>query len=93
MGWSFLTNHARVLLYVARHPDCRLRDIALFTDITERAVHRIVSDLVEDGYLSRHRVGRRNSYEVHPERPLRQPEFRNVAVGDFLSVLLEREPA
>ena len=61
--WSFLTNHAAVLLAVARHPEARLRDLADDAGITERGAHRIVSDLVDAGCITRVRVGRRNRYE------------------------------
>jgi predicted ArsR family transcriptional regulator len=86
--WTFLTNHAHALLCVAREPGMRLRDIADCVGITERAAHRIVDDLCEEGYLTRHRVGRRNFYEVHPHAPLRHPLERDVEVGDVLAVLL-----
>ncbi|MBW3615911.1 MAG: MarR family transcriptional regulator [Actinobacteria bacterium] len=87
--WTFLTNYAHVLLSVARQPDRRMRDIADEVGITERAAHRIVNELVAAGYLSKHRVGRRNSYEVHPEVPLRHPLERDHAVGELLELLLE----
>ncbi len=85
--WTFLTNHAHVLLCVARDPDIRLRDVADFVGITERAAQRIVADLVEAGYLDRTREGRRNSYQLNPDIPLRHPLDRNHAIGDILEVL------
>ncbi|MDQ4049326.1 MAG: winged helix-turn-helix domain-containing protein [Actinomycetota bacterium] len=91
--WSFLTNHAHVLLCVARDPGMRVRDIADCVGITERAVHRIVSDLVEAGYLSRRRVGRRNHYEIDRGLPLRHPLERDHDVGWLLSRLLEERPS
>jgi hypothetical protein len=72
-AWTFLTNHAHVLFCLAEDPEVRLRDVAVRVGITERAVQRIVSDLEEAGYVERSRVGRRNSYAVHPDRPLRHP--------------------
>jgi predicted transcriptional regulator len=72
-GWTFLTNHAHVLLCLAGDPQMRLRDVADKVGITERAVQRIVSELEEGGYLTRLRSGRRNEYEVHREQPLRHP--------------------
>jgi DNA-binding Lrp family transcriptional regulator len=72
-GWTFLTNHGHVLLCIAKDPGIRLRDVAERVGITERAAQRIVADLVEAGYISRRRQGRRNIYEIHPERPLRHP--------------------
>lgn len=88
-GWTFITNHARVLMCIAENPDARLRDIAQDVDITERATQRIVGELVDDGYLTRQRVGRRNRYKVHGRRPLRTPGGPDgVAVGDVLNLLL-----
>lgn len=92
--WAFLTNHAHVLLCVAREPDTRLRHIAECVGITERATHRIVSDLVEAGYLTRHRLGRRSYYEVHPDLPLRHALEADYRVGDIFQPLLrQRRPA
>jgi hypothetical protein len=90
LTWTFLTNHAHALVCVASEPGARLRDIAECLGVTERAAHRIVSELEEGGYLTRHRVGRRNFYEVHPELPMRDPVDGDRPVGDLLSVLLER---
>ena len=86
-GWTFLTNHAHVLLCVARDPGARLRDVADDVGITERAAQRIVADLVEAGYLERERAGRRNRYRLHPEGPLRHPLEREHAIGEILGVL------
>lgn len=86
--WTFLTNHARVLACIAEAPGVRLRDIAIRVGITERAAHRIVCELEADGYLTRHRIGARNFYEVHPERPLRHPAHPALTIGDLLRVLL-----
>jgi len=72
-GWTFLTNHAHVLVCLVRDPSIRLRDLAAAVGITERAVHRIIVELEATGYISRDRAGRRNHYEVHLERPLRHP--------------------
>jgi len=72
-AWTFLTNHAHVLLSLAADPELRLRDVAERVGITERAVQRIVADLEEAGYLTRLRAGRRNEYEVHQRKPLRHP--------------------
>jgi len=76
-GWDFLTNHAHVLTCVAHDPGIRLRDIAAAVGITERAAHRILSELVEEGYVLRERHGRRNRYQVKPELPLRHPSSRS----------------
>jgi DNA-binding MarR family transcriptional regulator len=79
--WTFLTNHAHVLLCVARDADVRLRDIADSVGITERAAQRIVADLVEAGYLEREREGRRNRYAVRPDVPLRHPLEQEHLIG------------
>lgn len=84
--WTFLTNHARVLLCVAEDPGIRIREIAARVCITERATQRILADLVEGGYVSRVRVGRRNIYEVHPEMPLRRVQIA-ASVGALLSLI------
>jgi DNA-binding Lrp family transcriptional regulator len=89
--YQFLTNHAQVLLCVAHDPGIRLRDIAETVGITERSAHRIVSELVEDGYVVRERIGRRNVYKVEPELPLIHPlnqETEQRRIGDLLEVLL-----
>jgi hypothetical protein len=85
--WDFLTNHAHVLLSVSQDPGIRLRDIAAAVGITERAAHRILSELVEEGYVLRERHGRRNRYKVKPELPLRHPLVQEREVGDLLNVL------
>ena len=86
-SWRFLTNHAHVLERIAGEPTLRLRDIAASVGITERAAATIVNDLVEAGYLTRTRVGRRNQYEVHDERPLRHPLHRHHTVGELIQFL------
>ena len=86
--WDFLTNHAHVLTCVAHDPGIRLRDIAAAVGITERAAHRILSELVAEGYVLRERDGRRNRYEVVPELPLRHPLVQEREVGDLLELLL-----
>lgn len=80
-----------MLLVIARDPTVRLRDIAATLDITERAAQRIVTELVEAGYLTRKREGRRNTYKVHAKQPLRAPQARETEVGEILGVLLENQ--
>lgn len=87
MSWTFLTNHGHVLLCISRNPDMRMREIAASVGITERAAQRIVGDLVDEGYVSRRRVGRRNEYTVKPDTPLRHPLARDHGIGEVLSVL------
>ncbi len=86
--WDFLTNHAHVLVCVARDPGMRLRDIAAAVGITERAAHRIVSELVDEGYLVRERRGRRNHYQVNSKLPLRHPLAEEREVGELLELIL-----
>ena len=86
-GWTFLSNHGHVLVCIAEDPDLRLRDIASRVGITERAVFSIVNDLEADGYLVRIHVGRRNRYEIKPQRPLRHPVESSHSVGELLGVL------
>ncbi|MGA7396706.1 MAG: winged helix-turn-helix transcriptional regulator [Solirubrobacterales bacterium] len=86
-SWDFLTNHAHVLLCVSRDPDIRLRDLAAAIGITERATHRILSELVDEGYVIREKEGRRNRYEVMPDQPLRHPLVGQGEVGDLLKLL------
>ena len=83
-----MTNHAHVLMCVADDPGIRLRDIAAAVGITERAAHRILSELVDGGYVLREREGRRNHYQVVPDLPLRHPLVQGREVGDLLKVLL-----
>src|SRR4051794_15999580 len=92
--WTFFTNHAHVLLCIARDPEIRVRDLAVRVGITERAAQRIVADLVEAGYVERARDGRRNHYAVRADQPLRHPVEQPHSVGEVLAVLadLERAP-
>ena len=85
--WSFLTNHARVLVCIADDPGIRLREIGETVGITERAAHRIVGELVDAGYVSRTRVGRRNRYAIRSDLPLPDRVARDRRVGDLLAVL------
>jgi len=87
-SWTFLTNHAHVLFCLVEDAEVRLRDVATRVGITERAVQRIVSDLEEGGYVTRSRVGRRNSYEVHADRPLRHPIEAHRDVKALLDLVL-----
>jgi predicted ArsR family transcriptional regulator len=91
--WSFLTNHAQVLLSVAVEPDIRLREIAGEVGITERAVHRILGELEAAGYLSRTRDGRRNRYTITLDRPLPDRMARHQNVDDLLRLLSETSSA
>lgn len=84
--WTLLTSHGRVLLVIAQNPELRLRDIADTAGITERSAQTIVSDLEDAGYIEREKVGRRNSYRLHPEMPFRHPAESGHTVGELLSL-------
>ncbi|MEO9254400.1 MAG: winged helix-turn-helix domain-containing protein [Tepidiformaceae bacterium] len=86
--WTFLTNHAHVLLCITEDPNARLRDLAERVEISERAVKRIVADLEHTGYISRKRFGRRNRYEVHLEQPIRSPMTRTLEIGALVAILV-----
>jgi DNA-binding MarR family transcriptional regulator len=87
-SWSFLTNHAQVLVCIAQDPWIRLREIGEAVGITERAAHRIVSELADVGYISRERHGRRNRYTVQSQLPVPDPVARNQKLGDLLDILV-----
>ncbi|MDX1653638.1 MAG: winged helix-turn-helix domain-containing protein [Candidatus Competibacteraceae bacterium] len=87
--WTFLSNHAHVLICLAENPTRTLREVAGRVGITERAVQRIVTDLEHGGVLTRHREGRRNRYELNPRVRLRHPVESHRSVGDLLEMVLE----
>jgi predicted ArsR family transcriptional regulator len=86
-SWVFLTNHAHVLLCVARDPDARARDVASEVGITERAAQRILSDLAAEGYVTKEKVGRRNRYAINRRGHLRHPVFHDLEIGPLLEIL------
>ena len=88
IGWTFLTNHAHVLLAIARNRDITLREAAARVGITERAAQGIVTDLVAAGYLVRTRLGRRNSYTIEAHRPLRHPLNAGHDLDELLTLLV-----
>ena len=85
--WSFLTNHARVLLCIAHDPGVRLRDIAARVGVTERTAYGIVTDLAEAGYVVKHKDGRRNRYQIQAHLPLPEPDSRERTIGEILALL------
>jgi predicted transcriptional regulator len=85
--WTFLTNHTHVLLCLHGTADMRLRDVAQLVGITERAVQSIVADLIDSKYLRRERQGRRNTYEVSVDLPLRHQLERQHSIGELLEIL------
>ena len=86
-GWSFLTNHARVLLCMAHDPGVRLRDIAASVGITERSAYGIVTDLAAAGYAVKQKDGRRNRYQIQAHLPLPEPASQQPAIGEVLALL------
>jgi hypothetical protein len=90
-SWTLLTGHGHVLVAIAREPKARLRDISVRVGLTERSVQLIVADLVAAGYLSRHRVGRRNHYTVNLDSPFRHPDQDGHRVGPLLDLLATAE--
>jgi predicted ArsR family transcriptional regulator len=86
-SWGFLTNHGRVLLFLAHDPGMRLRDIAASLGITERSAFGIVTDLAAAGYISKRKDGRRNHYQIQAHRPLPEPTSRERTIGEVLALL------
>ena len=89
-SWSFLTNHARVLLCIAHDPGARLRDIAASLGITERSAYGIVTDLAGAGYVIKQKDGRRNRYQIQAHLPLPEAASQEPAIGEVLAVLAGR---
>jgi hypothetical protein len=87
-GWSFLTNHGRVLLCIAHDPGVRLRDIAARVGITERGAYGIVTDLITAGYAVKQKDGRRNRYQIQADMPLPEPTSQQLAIGEVLALLV-----
>ncbi|MEU6216843.1 ArsR family transcriptional regulator [Streptomyces sp. NPDC047022] len=90
-GWTFLTNHSRVLAAIAQNHTTRVRDIAARCRLTERAVLKIIADLEEGGYLAHVRQGRSNVYRVAPDSPLRHPADAPATVAELLAILVHHE--
>jgi predicted transcriptional regulator len=92
-NWSFLTNHARVLMCIAHDPGARLRDIAAGLGITERSAYGIVTELAEAGYVVKQKDGRRNRYQIQAHLPLPEPTSRERTVGEILALLAGTDAA
>lgn len=86
-AWTFLTNHAHVLIVLDTEPGLVLREVASRVGITERAVQRIVQDLEEDGFIRREKVGRKNQYEVLTDKALRHPIESHRKIGDLVKLI------
>lgn len=87
-NWTFLSNHAHVLICIAENPLSRIRDLAFQINITERAVQQIIQDLELAGYLRHVREGRRNRYTVQMKKPLRHPVEKHCNVSELFAVVL-----
>lgn len=85
--WTFLTNHAHVLILLSKSPEMVLREVAVRVGITERAVQRIIADLERDGFLEREKVGRRNAYRISPDRSLRHPIESHRSIRDLIEMV------
>ena len=85
--WTFMSNHAHVLIVLYMYPDLVLREVATKVGITERGVQRIVQDLEDEGFLKRERVGRRNRYQVMTNLPLRHSLESHRKIGDLLKLV------
>jgi predicted transcriptional regulator len=85
--WTFLTNHAHVLVLLKAQPELILREVATRVGITERAVQRIIQDLESAGFIQRQKVGRQNQYQVMTEQPLRHPIEAHRKIGDLLKLI------
>lgn len=88
--WTFLTNHAHVLLCITQNPQVRLAEVARLVGIGERAVHSITNDLVDAGYVVRRKRGRNNVYEVNLDRPLRHPLESDYKIAEIFRPLTRR---
>lgn len=86
-GWTYLSNHAHILICLARNPDAVLREVAAEVGVTERAAHNIISDLEQAGVLTRTREGRRNHYVIHRDRRLRHQVESHCTVGALLAMV------
>ena len=88
-SWSFLTNHARALLFIHDNPDARLRDLGAALDVTERTAFGIVAELTEGGYVLKERDGRRNRYHLQDHLPLNDPLAPQRTIGQLLDLLAD----
>ena len=84
--WTFLSNHGHVLIYLARNPESRIRDLATAIGLTERAVLGIVSDLENEGYVTVEKIGRRNKYQVHKKLKFRHSMESHKSIGDLIKI-------
>lgn len=89
-GWTFLSNHGHVLVYISQHPEARVRDIATDVGITERRALAILGELEESGYIAVERIGRRNQYTVNLRGRFRHPLEANRPIRALLKIFEKR---
>jgi DNA-binding MarR family transcriptional regulator len=89
-NWAFVTSHGVILIEVARAPDATVRELAERAQLTERQTHRVLGNLVEEGYVVRERVGRRNRYRINEDARMRHPAIASHRIGELLAVLTPR---
>ena len=89
--WTFITNHARVMMVISQDPTVRLRDMASTLEITERAAQRIVTELVDEGYLSRKREGPGTPTRCTPPSRSASAQATSTEIGEFIELLLANE--
>jgi len=85
--WTFLTNHARVLIFLANHPKITARDLSTMIGITERSVRNIIANLETEGYIKKSKEGRQVSYKIHPELPFRHPSQKDKPIKTLVKAL------
>lgn len=90
--WTFLTNHAHVLILLSANSSMILREVASRIGITERAVQRIIADLENEGFIEREKIGRQNQYRIVSQQPLRHPIESHRTIGDLISLITGSEP-
>jgi hypothetical protein len=88
--WTFITNHAQVLLAIAEDPERTVADIARRAQVTERSAFRILADLQRAGYVRRGKNGRRNHYEINSMRSFRDPLIDSRPIADLISLARDR---
>ena len=91
MNWTFLTNHGHVLIILSRNPGIRISELADEIGISERQVSNILKDLHDSGYVTKQRQGRRNSYEISPDAPLRHHSNQDHTVKELIEILGEKK--
>jgi predicted transcriptional regulator len=80
--WNFLSNHGLIILHLVSNPRATLREIALATGLTERAVYQIVRELEEGDFIDKRKVGRRNAYTINRRNILEHPAYGKLTIAD-----------